>query len=118
MPFGPEISWPYGFRQMDDESRDVQESAYGTGSLQYQQAEYQQTQDQQAQYQQAQYQQPCRGRLRLRGSGLLGPVLRRPEDPCTPDPRSAASPVSASPVSASPVSASPVSASPVSASTV
>ena len=46
MPFGPEISWPYGFRQMDDESRDVLESAYGTAP------QYQQTQDQQAQYQQ------------------------------------------------------------------
>ena len=31
MPFGPEISWPYGFRQIDDESREVLESAYGTG---------------------------------------------------------------------------------------
>ena len=31
MPFGPEISWPYGFRQLDSESRDVLESAYGTG---------------------------------------------------------------------------------------
>jgi hypothetical protein len=30
-PFGPEISWPYGFRQMDSESRDLIESAYGTG---------------------------------------------------------------------------------------
>ncbi len=30
-PFGPEISWPYGFRQLDAESRDVLESAYGTG---------------------------------------------------------------------------------------
>ena len=29
MPFGPEISWPYGFRQMDSESREVLESAYG-----------------------------------------------------------------------------------------
>jgi len=29
-PFGPEISWPYGFRQLDPESRDVLESAYGT----------------------------------------------------------------------------------------
>jgi hypothetical protein len=27
-PFGPEISWPYGFRQMDPESRDLLESAY------------------------------------------------------------------------------------------
>src|SRR5580704_7023910 len=31
VPFGPEISWPYGFRQMDPESREVLESAYGTG---------------------------------------------------------------------------------------
>ena len=31
VPFGPEISWPYGFRQLDPESRDVLESAYGTG---------------------------------------------------------------------------------------
>src|SRR6266700_4232783 len=30
-PFGPEISWPYGFRKLDPESRDVLESAYGTG---------------------------------------------------------------------------------------
>ena len=33
MPFGPEISWPYGFRQMDSESREVLESAYGTGPV-------------------------------------------------------------------------------------
>jgi len=31
VPFGPEISWPYGFRQLDSESREVLESAYGTG---------------------------------------------------------------------------------------
>ena len=30
MPFGPEVSWPYGFRQLDPESREVLESAYGT----------------------------------------------------------------------------------------
>ena len=36
MPFGPEISWPYGFRQLDSESREVLESAYGTGPV-YQQ---------------------------------------------------------------------------------
>src|ERR1700678_2777590 len=36
VPFGPEISWPQGFRQLDPQSRDVLESAYGTGSL-YQQ---------------------------------------------------------------------------------
>jgi len=30
-PFGPEISWPYGFRQMDSESRDLIESAYRPG---------------------------------------------------------------------------------------
>src|SRR5208282_3584052 len=35
-PFGPEISWPYGFRQLDPESRDVLESAYGTDRV-YQQ---------------------------------------------------------------------------------
>ena len=44
VPFGPEISWPYGFRQMDDESRDVLESAYGTGPCRgaVPQAQYQQ----------------------------------------------------------------------------
>ncbi|MGH3195954.1 MAG: hypothetical protein ACRDNT_08465 [Streptosporangiaceae bacterium] len=31
VPFGPEISWPYGFRQLDSESREVLESAYGAG---------------------------------------------------------------------------------------
>jgi hypothetical protein len=31
VPFGPEISWPSGFRQLDPESREVLESAYGTG---------------------------------------------------------------------------------------
>jgi hypothetical protein len=31
VPFGPEISWPYGFRQMDPESRDLIESAYRPG---------------------------------------------------------------------------------------
>jgi hypothetical protein len=36
VPFGPEISWPYGFRQLDSQSRDAFESAYGTGSV-YQQ---------------------------------------------------------------------------------
>jgi hypothetical protein len=36
VPFGPEISWPQGFRQLDPQSRDVLESAYGTGSV-YQQ---------------------------------------------------------------------------------
>ncbi|HEX5295336.1 MAG TPA: hypothetical protein VFX25_41225, partial [Streptosporangiaceae bacterium] len=30
MPFGPEISWPYGFRKLDPQSREVLESAYGT----------------------------------------------------------------------------------------
>src|SRR4249919_568852 len=29
-PFGPEVSWPYGFRKLDPESREVLESAYGT----------------------------------------------------------------------------------------
>src|SRR5271169_5808248 len=33
VPFGPEISWPYGFRPMDSESREVLESAYGTGPV-------------------------------------------------------------------------------------
>ncbi len=33
MPFGPEISWPHGFRPLDSESRDVLESAYGTGPV-------------------------------------------------------------------------------------
>ena len=33
VPFGPEISWPYGFRQLDPESREVLESAYGTGPV-------------------------------------------------------------------------------------
>ena len=33
MPFGPEISWPYGFRQLDSESREVLESAYDTGPV-------------------------------------------------------------------------------------
>ncbi len=28
-PFGPEISWPHGFQQLDQQSRDVLESAYG-----------------------------------------------------------------------------------------
>jgi hypothetical protein len=32
-PYGPEVSWPYGFRPLDDESREVLESAYGTGPL-------------------------------------------------------------------------------------
>jgi hypothetical protein len=36
VPFGPEISWPQGFRQLDPQSRDVLASAYGTGSV-YQQ---------------------------------------------------------------------------------
>ena len=31
VPFGPDIAWPYGFRQLDAESREVLESAYGTG---------------------------------------------------------------------------------------
>jgi hypothetical protein len=31
VPFGPEISWPYGFRKLDPESREVLESGYGTG---------------------------------------------------------------------------------------
>jgi hypothetical protein len=30
-PFGPEISWPHGFRQLDPQSREVLESAYVTG---------------------------------------------------------------------------------------
>jgi hypothetical protein len=36
VPFGPEVSWPYGFRQLDPESRQVLESAYGTNPV-YQQ---------------------------------------------------------------------------------
>jgi hypothetical protein len=32
-PFGPEISWPSGFRQLDPESREALESAYGTGPV-------------------------------------------------------------------------------------
>jgi len=36
VPFGPEVSWPHGFRQLDPESREVLESAYGTGPV-YQQ---------------------------------------------------------------------------------
>ena len=31
-PFGPEISWPYGFRQMDSESQRLLESGYGPAS--------------------------------------------------------------------------------------
>ncbi len=31
VPFGPDISWPHGFRQMDSDSRDLIESAYGSG---------------------------------------------------------------------------------------
>jgi hypothetical protein len=31
VPFGPEISWPEGFRDLDPESREVLESAYDTG---------------------------------------------------------------------------------------
>jgi hypothetical protein len=31
VPFGPELSWPEGFRDLDPESREVLESAYGTG---------------------------------------------------------------------------------------
>ena len=30
-PFGPRVSWPYGFPPLDSESREVLESAYGTG---------------------------------------------------------------------------------------
>ncbi len=37
VPFGPEVSWPYGFRQLDPESREVLESAYGTRRPAYQQ---------------------------------------------------------------------------------
>lgn len=33
MPFGPEVSWPYGFRQIDPESRGVLESAYSPGAV-------------------------------------------------------------------------------------
>ena len=37
VPFGPEVSWPYGFRQLDPESREVLESAYGSSPV-YQQS--------------------------------------------------------------------------------
>ena len=30
MPFGPDISWPNGFRQLDSEARRLLESGYGT----------------------------------------------------------------------------------------
>ena len=30
MPFGPEISWPHGFRQLDKQSQEALESGYGT----------------------------------------------------------------------------------------
>ena len=36
VPFGPEVSWPYGFRQLDPKSREVLESAYSSGPV-YQQ---------------------------------------------------------------------------------
>ncbi len=36
MPFGPEMSWPRGFRPLDPQSQDVLESAYDTGAV-YQQ---------------------------------------------------------------------------------
>ena len=29
-PFGPDISWPNGFRQLDPEARRLLESGYGT----------------------------------------------------------------------------------------
>jgi hypothetical protein len=32
MPFGPEISWPNGFRQIDSDSRRLLESGYGPAS--------------------------------------------------------------------------------------
>ena len=32
MPFGPEVSWPNGFRQLDSESRRLLESGYGPAS--------------------------------------------------------------------------------------
>ena len=31
VPFGPEISWPYGFRPLDPQSREILESGYGAG---------------------------------------------------------------------------------------
>jgi hypothetical protein len=31
VPFGPDVSWPQGFRQLDPESRRVLESGYGSG---------------------------------------------------------------------------------------
>jgi len=36
VPFGPDITWPYSFRQLNPESREVLGSAYGTGPI-YQQ---------------------------------------------------------------------------------
>jgi hypothetical protein len=41
VPFGPEISWPHGFRQLDPQSRDAFESAYGPEPV-YTGAAYQQ----------------------------------------------------------------------------
>ena len=38
VPFGPDISWPNGFRPLDPESREVLESAYGTGPVHQQPA--------------------------------------------------------------------------------
>src|ERR1700733_5959021 len=31
-PFGPDVSWPNGFRQLDPESRRLLESGYGRGA--------------------------------------------------------------------------------------
>ena len=36
VPFGPEVSWPRGFRPLDPQTREVLESAYDTGTV-YQQ---------------------------------------------------------------------------------
>jgi hypothetical protein len=36
VPFGPEVSWPSGFRPLDPQARDVLDSAYDTGAV-YQQ---------------------------------------------------------------------------------
>ena len=60
MPFGPEISWPYGFRQLDP--RVPGRARVGLRHRPRVPA-------------------ARHGRLRLRRPGVRGPVLRRPEDP-------------------------------------
>src|SRR5580692_1117929 len=39
IPYGPELSWPSGFRPMDAETRDVLEAGYGTGPYRTTQAD-------------------------------------------------------------------------------